>query len=82
MNILVSILSLVLFGVMGLAVWAGSEVPLIWREIALNTRKTAQGSDYKMVQILAIIIKVFAGLIWLLGIIGAIGGNSLLESMF
>ncbi len=76
------VLSILLFGIIGLAVWASSDLPLINREIAINTRKTEGGPEYKMVQILSIIIKVFAVLFWIAGIIGAVAGGKIFESFF
>ncbi len=79
---MISILSVVLFGIIGLAIWASSDLPMIQREIAINTRKEAKGPEYKMVQILSVLIKVFAVVFWILGIVGAIGGARLFENLF
>ncbi len=61
--------SIIVFGLIGLTLWASAEVPLIWREIALNTR-TRGGSDYKSVQVLSAVIKLLAVLSWVLGLTG------------
>ena len=57
-------------------------MPIISREIALNTRKEGgSGPDYKLVQLLAILRKVSAVILWVMGIVvgilGIIAGNSL-----
>ncbi len=59
--------SIIVFGLVGLTLWAGAEVPLIWREIALNTRKKA-GPTYKSVQGLSKVIKFLAVVSWILGL--------------
>ncbi len=61
---------LVLFtGLVGLMVWAGSDLPMAWREIALNTRKDPeQGSPYAMLKVLSICLKILAVGLWIFGI--------------
>lgn len=73
---------IIVFAIYGLIIWGSSEIPLIFREIAHNTRKDGQtGPDYKAVELLGILFKVFAVLIWLAGL-GAAFTGSLLESFF
>jgi hypothetical protein len=61
---------LVLFtGLVGLVVWASADMPLAWREIAMNTRRDpAQGSPYAMLKVLAICLRILAVLLWGIGI--------------
>ncbi len=69
MVFLVSQLLFLLFGLLGLAVWACSEVPLAVREIAINTRRDpGQGSPYVLVKVLSVCLKIFAVLIWISGL--------------
>ncbi len=54
----------------GLLLWACSEVPLAWREIAINTRSHAnKGSEYSGLQDLSVLIKVFAIIAWVAGVV-------------
>ena len=66
-------LLIILIGVM---VWAFSEVPLAWRDIALNTRRTTeQGSPYTMLKVLSVCLKIFAVLLWIAGIAAIVAIN-------
>lgn len=70
MVFLVSQLLFVLFGLFGLATWACSDLPLAVREIAINTRRTAEhGSSYAMMRVLSICLKIFAVLLWIAGVV-------------
>lgn len=81
--VLISIISLVLFGFLGILTWASSDLPLVQREIAKNTRKEGQeGSDYKMIGLLAVLYKVLAVIVWVLGIVLAIAGPRTLPFFF
>ena len=48
---------------------SGKPIPLIWREIALNTRKT-KGSHYPGVEVVSLLLKIFAVISWLIGLTG------------
>lgn len=69
MQIVVTLLVIVAFAFVGLAVWASSDRPLALREIAVNTRRDgAGGSDYLLLRVLSVLLKVFAVLLWNMGI--------------
>ena len=69
MAFLVSQFLFLLCVLIGVVVWAFSEVPLAWREIALNTRRnTDQGSPYTMLKVLSVCLKIMAVLLWIGGI--------------
>ena len=86
MIFLVSQFLFILFVLVGVMVWAGSDQPLAWREIAINTRKNAdQGSPYTMLRVLSVCMKIFAVLLWVAGIAAIIGINiagSSLDGLF
>jgi len=71
---------------LGIMVWASSEQPLAWREIAINTRKNPDyGSSYTMLKVLSVCLKIFAVLLWIAGIAAIVGMNvasSALGSVF
>ncbi len=68
MAFLVSQLLFLLVILIGVMIWAFSEVPLAWREIALNTRRnTDQGSPYTMLKVLSVCLKIVAVLLWIAG---------------
>jgi hypothetical protein len=71
MVFLVSQFLFLFFGLLGLLVWASSEMPMAMREIAINTRRDPGGNPYVMIKVLSVCIKIFAVLIWIAGI-GAI----------
>jgi hypothetical protein len=58
-----------LFGLVGLITWASSDMPLAWREVALNTRKNGEtGYPYMGLRVLSVCLKILAVLLWILGI--------------
>ncbi len=76
MAFLVSQFLFLLSLLVGLTVWAFSEVPLAWREIALNTRRnTEEGSPYNMLKVLSVCLKILAVLLWIAGIASIVGFN-------
>jgi len=67
----------ILFCLIGLIVWSCSDMPLAWREIAINTRKDAeQGSPYTLMRLLSICLKIFAVLLWILGVASIVALNA------
>jgi hypothetical protein len=69
MVFLVSQLLFALFGLFGLMTWACSDLPLAVREIAVNTRRSAEhGSSYGMMRVLSICLKILAVMLWIVGI--------------
>ena len=81
MGILVFLVSVIVFGLVGLVLWASSDLPMIQREIAMNTRKESEdGPTYKMVKILAVLYKVLAVIFWVLGLAAAFGGGGMMSS--
>ncbi len=59
----------ILFVLLGIIVWASSDTPLAWREIAMNTRKNREeGSSYTMLRILSVCLKILAVLLWVVGV--------------
>jgi hypothetical protein len=76
MIFLVSQFLFLLFILIGIMVWAYSDMPLAWREIALNTRRNGdEGSGYTMLKVLSVCLKIFAVLLWVLGIASIVGIN-------
>ena len=76
MIFLVSQFLFILFVLVGIIVWAYSDTPLAWREIAINTRKNPdQGSAYTMLKVLSVCLKIFAVLLWILGVASIVGLN-------
>ncbi len=76
MAFLVSQLLFLLVILGGVMVWAFSEVPLAWREIALNTRRsTDQGSPYTMLKVLSVCLKLLAVLLWIAGVAAIVAIN-------
>ena len=66
----------ILFGLIGLIVWAYSDMPLVMREIAINTRRSGeQGSSYVLMKVLSICLKVLAVLLWFAGVASIIALN-------
>jgi len=77
MGFLFSQLLFILFGLIGLIAWASSDMPLVMREIALNTRKEREGgSSYVLVRVLSICLKVLAVVLWVLGIVSIVAINA------
>jgi hypothetical protein len=76
MIFLVSQFLFILFVLIGVIVWASSDMPLAWREVALNTRRNPdQGSSYTMLKVLSVCMKIFAVLLWIVGIAAIVGMN-------
>jgi hypothetical protein len=66
----------ILVVLVGVIVWASSETPLAWREIAINTRRNAdQGSSYAMLKVLSVCLKILAVILWIVGIASIVGIN-------
>lgn len=77
MMFLISQFVLLLFGLFGLMVWAGSDMPLAMREIALNTRKVPEGgSRYTLIKVLSVCMKILAVVVWVLGIVFVVAANT------
>ncbi len=69
MAFLVSQFLFILFVLVGVIVWASADMPLAWREIALNTRRNPEaGSPYTMLRVLSVCMKILAVLLWIAGI--------------
>lgn len=70
MEILLACVLLLVFAFWGLFIWAKADIPVIYREIAINTRKDESNNynNYSSVKILNILYKIGAVLIWVLGI--------------
>ena len=76
MIFLVSQFLFILFVLLGIIVWASSDQPLAWREIAMNTRRNPEnGSPYTMLKVLSVCLKIFAVLLWMAGIAAIVGLN-------
>ena len=76
MIFLVSQLLFILFVLVGIMVCAASDTPLAWREIAINTRKNMeQGSSYTLLKVLSACLKIFAVLLWIIGVAIIVGMN-------
>ncbi len=77
MIFLASQLLFIIFGLVGLTVWACSDVPLAVREIAINTRRNAEhGCSYILMKVLSVCLKIFAVLLWFAGIASIIALNA------
>jgi len=77
MIFLASQLLFLLFGLVGLIVWAYSDMPLAMREIAINTRKpAAEGSSYALMKVLSVCLKILAVILWLAGVVSIIALNA------
>jgi hypothetical protein len=73
MTFLLSQFLFLFFGLIGLLIWAGSEIPLAMREIALNTRRdSADGSSYSMIKVFSVCMKVLAIVLWLMAAAGIV----------
>ena len=69
MELVLSLLIVIVFSLVGLAVWTSSDRPLALREIALNTRRNgAAGPDYVYLKVLSVLLRVFAVLVWNTGL--------------
>ena len=70
MGIILFIVILVLFGISGILCWSASRVI---REVALNTRREgASGTNYPLVGLLSLMIKIWAVIIWVVGLVLAV----------
>ncbi|HET6487598.1 MAG TPA: hypothetical protein VFH83_14320 [Spirochaetia bacterium] len=77
MIFLVSQFLFVLFVLVGLIIWASSEMPLAWREVAINTRKNGEtGYGYIGLKVLSVCLKIMAVLVWILGIVALVMINA------
>ena len=77
MVFLASQLLFIVFGLVGLIVWAWSDMPLVMREIAINTRRNSeQGSSYILMKVLSVCLKIVAGILWFAGIASIIALNA------
>jgi len=77
MIFLASQLLFIVFGLIGLIVWAWSDMPLVMREIAINTRRNAEhGSSYILMKVLSVCLKIVAALLWFAGIASIIALNA------
>jgi len=77
MIFLASQLLFIVFGLVGLIVWAWSDLPLVMREIAINTRRNSeQGSSYILMKVLSVCLKIVAVLLWFAGIASIIALNA------
>ncbi len=73
MGIILFIVILVVIGISGIMCWASSDMPRVVREVALNTRREgASGSNYPLVGLLSVMMKIWAVVIWLIGLVLAI----------
>ncbi len=73
MGIILFIVILVVIGISGIMCWASSDMPRVVREVALNTRREgASGSNYPLVGLLSVMMKIWAVVIWLVGLVLAI----------
>jgi hypothetical protein len=53
----------------GIIVWAYSDMPLAWREIAINSRGDGgEGNAYVMLKVLSVCLKILAVVFWIAGI--------------
>jgi hypothetical protein len=69
MVFLVSQILFLLIILIGFIVWAYSDMPLAWREIAINSRRDGQeGNAYVMLKVLSVCLKVLAIIFWIAGI--------------
>ncbi len=89
MGFLLSQFLFLFFGLIGLLVWAGSEIPLAMREIALNTRRDpSNGNSYVMIKVFSVCMKIFAVLLWIMAAAGIVymvatmEGGSLFDGVF
>jgi len=73
MGLLIGLVYGGLLAVVGLVYWAGAELPLVWRETAINTRKTEGGPQYNGLKALAKILKVLAVMMWVLAAFAVLG---------
>ena len=73
MGIILFIVILVLFGISGILCWSASDMPRVIREVALNTRREgASGTNYPLVGLLSLMIKIWAVIVWVVGLVLAV----------
>lgn len=72
MGLLIFLITILVFGFLGLISWARAELPLIQREIAINTRTSPEGPSYRLAQLLSTLMKVTAVILWSAGVLLAI----------
>ena len=72
MAILYGIIFFIFTTLLGTYIFTASDKPLALRELAINTRKNpSAGSPYTLLQVLSIITKIFAVLVWIAGLVCA-----------
>ena len=66
------VLAIVVHLLFGLIIWMASAVPLMFREMVINTRKQANGNsdgpNYRAVQVLSVLFKIAAVVLVIYGI--------------
>ena len=61
---------LLFFTFLGFCIWAASDLPLALRELTINSRPAnRRGSVYALLKTLAVLIKIWAALTWLIGLV-------------
>lgn len=69
MELVLTLIVIIVFALLGLAVWTSSDRPLALREIAVNTRREgAAGPDYVYLKVLSVLLRVLAVLVWNTGL--------------
>jgi len=69
MVFLVSQILFLLIILIGIIAWAYSDMPLAWREIAINSRRDGEeGNAYVMLKVLSVCLKILAVILWVAGI--------------
>ncbi len=77
MIFLASQLLFIIFGLIGLIVWAYSDMPLVMREIAINTRRDQErGSSYTLMKVLSVCLKIVAIILWFAGVASIVALNA------
>ncbi|MBN2736397.1 MAG: hypothetical protein JXR70_05405 [Spirochaetales bacterium] len=69
MSILFGVIIMIIFTLIGIFLWASADFPLAIREIAINTRRKVKIYDYAPLKVMSIMIKAFAVIIWLAGLV-------------
>jgi hypothetical protein len=73
MYTIIGIIAFIIFLFIGIAIWARSDLPMIQREIAINTRQEKDnGPEYNAVKVLSAVYKIGAFLVILAGIIALV----------
>jgi hypothetical protein len=69
MIFIVSQILFLLIILIGIMVWAYADMPLAWREIAINSRRDGEeGNAYVMLKVLSVCLKILAVVFWIAGI--------------